>query len=56
MTEKEFCDGCRNEAFKECLISCDANLLRFHWREFLKSLPVIGDRIETYECQCKEKL
>jgi hypothetical protein len=34
---------------------CDANKAGYHWREFLKTLPLIGRHIEEYKCKAYQE-
>lgn len=49
------CETCIHRDFQEFLAMCDANKACWHWREFLKTLPLIGRHIEEYKCKAYEE-
>jgi len=49
------CDTCVHREYSELLTRCDANKASYHWREFLKTLPVIGRYVEEYKCKAYEE-
>lgn len=46
---------CENEEFKHNLVCCSVSHLRQAWNNFLISIPVIGNFISIYHCECFEK-
>lgn len=49
------CETCVHRDIKPFLAKCDANEAGYHWREFLKTLPLIRKSIEEYKCKAYEE-
>lgn len=44
------CETCLLRDFKDELLCCQANHLRFACRELLQTIPLIGKHIEDHKC------
>ena len=49
------CETCVFRDVGVLLTMCDANKARYHWQEFLKTLPFIGKYIDEYKCKAYEE-
>ena len=44
------CKTCGNKDYADKLMCCAANRLGKAWNDLLKAVPILGARIEEYEC------